>query len=135
MVFSFCAIHDGIRQTLRGHLLSGSRVVLSTTNAKLVLGGSDYTIAKIKGNDRLFVEIYENLANGGGSILVEKFYLPDNRDGFFDFNGQATNLAIFDIDDDGAPEILAPSFDQNLVGRLNVYSFSPDRKNFDTLMH
>ena len=65
--------------------------------------------------------------------MIAKIRLPDNKEGYFDFQGQATNLGLADINDDNIPEILAPSYDQRLEPHLNVYSFDPNTKAFRLL--
>jgi hypothetical protein len=66
--------------------------------------------------------------------LVERIEITDARDAFFSFNGQATNLAIDDVNGDGRPEILVPTFDRNLVGRLNVFEYNNDTREFSKVI-
>jgi hypothetical protein len=127
------AVHPDLRSSVRSATRTDFRQVLSTARGNLTGDGKQYTVAKIKTRDSLSLEVYETLEDGG-TKLIERMILPDFRDGYFSFNGQATNLAIEDINEDGRPEILAPSFDQNLVGHLNVYTFNPDRKEFETIL-
>lgn len=127
------AIHSETRASVRSVLLKDFREVLSTAKAKWNGSEIEYTIAKIRTRDSLSLEVYEVLPEGG-SRLVGKINLPDARDGYFSFNGRATNLAIDDINEDGQPEILAPTFDSNLVGHLNVFSFNAERKEFEAVI-
>lgn len=124
------ALHPDVRSEVRDSLIKDYRTVVSTVQADLTGQGMTFTVAKIKTRDALFLEIYEKLGDGT-SRLVEKIEMPDKKDGFFSFNGQATNLAAEDIDGDGRPEILAPSFDHNLVGHINVYSYNKDVGSFE----
>lgn len=117
------AVHPELRSSVRGALLPEYRKVLSTARGDLMGNGTIFTVAKIKTRDSLSLEVYELLADGG-TRLTQRVILEDKRDGYFNFNGQATNLAIDDINQDGRPEILAPSFDQNLVGHLNILTYS-----------
>jgi hypothetical protein len=119
------AIHPDARSGIRDSILSDYRVLVSSAHADLSGKGSDYTIAKIKSRSSLFLEIYEN-EKDGRTTLVQKIEIPDAKDGYFNFNGSATNLALADIDQDGSMEILAPSFDRDLVGRLNIFRFNPE---------
>lgn len=128
-----CAIHAESRAAVRGFFLKDYREVLSTAKAHWSGSSIEYVVAKIKTRESLFLEIYETLPDGG-SKLLEKIVLPDSRDGYFSFNGRATNLAIDDINEDGQPEILAPTFDSNLVGHLNVYSFNAERREFEPVI-
>lgn len=124
------ALVPDLRSEVRNTLVKDYRAVVSTASADLIGNGTAFTIAKVRTRDSLSLEIYRTLTDGT-MALVEKIEMPDKKDGFFKFNGEATNLAIDDIDGDGRPEILAPSFDSNLVGRLNVYHYDMDSKSFN----
>jgi hypothetical protein len=115
-------LHPELRASLRGTILYDFRVVVSTAHGDLLGEGIEMKVAKVRTRDALFVEVYEPRGEGNMRLL-ERIELQDKRDGYFNFNGQATNLAIDDIDGDGRPEILAPSFDQNLIGHINVYRY------------
>lgn len=124
------ALDPGLRAGLRAAVLTDDgRSVLSTAQGRLLGDASVFTVAKIKTREALYLEIYETLSEGQ-SKFVEKIELTDARDGYFDFNGRATNLAIADLDGDGRPEILAPSFDDDLIGRLNVFKYDPTSRGF-----
>jgi hypothetical protein len=116
------ALHPTVRSSMRSSIVKDFRVVVSTAHGDLLGNGSEMTIAKVRTRDSLFLEIYEP-KDDGSQRLVERIEMPDHKDGYFNFNGQAMNLAIDDIDGDGRLDILAPSFDQNLVGHLNIYRF------------
>lgn len=117
------ALYPEARSTMRSTVMKDFRMVVSTAHGDLLGNGTNLTVAKVRTRDALFIEIYEPRIDGG-QHLVERIELPDKKDGYFNFNGQATNLAIDDIDGDGRPEILVPSFDQNLVGHLNIYRYN-----------
>jgi hypothetical protein len=123
------ALHPDFRFAARTTLLKEQRTIVSTAHGNLTGDGRDLTVAKIKTRDNLFVEIYES-RDDGSQRLVERIELQDKRDGYFNFNGQATNLAIDDIDGDGKAEILVPSFDQSLIGHINVYHYDKTAGGF-----
>ncbi len=115
-------LHPELSASLRGTVLYDFRVVVSTAHGDLLGEGIEMKVAKVRTRDALFVEIYEPRGEGDMRLL-ERIELQDKRDGYFNFNGQPTNLAIDDIDGDGSLEILAPSFDHNLIGHINVYRY------------
>lgn len=119
------AIHPEARTGIRDSVLSDYRVLVSSARADLGGNGIEYTIAKVKSRTSLFLEVYQN-EKDGKTTLVQKIEIPDARDGYFNFDGSATNLALADVDQDGSMEILAPSFDRDLVGRLNIFRFNAD---------
>lgn len=123
VIMLMSALVPDIRSALRTTMIVDFRTVVSTAHGDLLGIGRDLTVAKVRTRDSLFIEVYEPRENGG-QRLVERIELEDKKDGYFNFNGRATNLAIDDIDGDGRLEILAPSFDQNLVGHLNVFSYN-----------
>ena len=91
--------------------------------------GSHFTVAKVKTRDNIYLEIFQTLASGAPR-LVERIEIPEARDAYFNFNGQASNLAIQDLNGDGRPEILSPSFDRNLVGRLDAFEYQQGLNEF-----
>jgi hypothetical protein len=127
------ALHPDVRTQVRGTIVKDYRTVVSTAKGHLAGDEREFTVAKVKTRESLSLEIFEMMANGNQK-LVEKIVMNDAKDGYFNFNGQATNLAIDDIDGDGRPEILAPSFDSNLVGRLSVYNYDQNSGNFQRII-
>jgi hypothetical protein len=116
------ALHPTVRSSMRSSFVKDYRMIVSTAHGDLLGNGTEMIVAKIRTRDSLFLEIYEP-KDDGSQRLVERIEMPDHKDGYFNFNGEAMNLAIDDVDGDGRLDILAPSFDQNLVGHLNIYHF------------
>lgn len=137
-VAAFVAVvHPDVRASVRGSLRSDYRTVVSTAKGDLNGSGSLFTVAKVKTRDNIYLEIFETVAGTAAETaphLVERIELSDSRDAYFNFNGQATNLAIDDVDGDGRPEILAPTFDRNLVGRLNVFQYNDSTREFQKVI-
>lgn len=129
----FSALHPTARYEIRGTLLKDYRSVVSSAYGDLLGNGSKFTVIKVKTRDSLLLEVYQAVGNGT-TQLVSRIDMTDKKDGYFNFNGQATNLAIDDIDGDGKPEIIAPSFDQNLVGHLNIYQYNEGSKGFERIL-
>lgn len=127
------ALHPEVRAQVRGTLLSDYRTVVSSVKGDLLSDGTAFNIIKVKTRQDIFLEIYRG-SQEGKYELVEKIHMPQQRDGFFSFNGEATNLAVDDIDGDGRPEILVPSFDRDLVGHLNVFRFDPTANTFQKVL-
>ena len=121
-LFFFAALLPEVRSSIRGSVLKDYRMVISTVQGDLAGNGKELTVAKVRTREAIYLEIYVPKEDGSQKLL-ERIELPDKKDGFFNFNGQATNLAIDDIDGDGQKEIIVPSFDQNMVGHLNIYRF------------
>ncbi len=133
IIMIIASLNPETRSSIRAALINDHRQVVST--AKGHLAGDDrlFTVAKVKTGDLLSLEIFEMIGNGQEK-LVEKIELADARDGYFDFNGHASNLAIDDVNGDGRPEILAPTFDNNMVGHLNVYNFDPESHSIQKMI-
>lgn len=118
-----------VRTAIRSAILQDYRTVISTVHGDVTGEGRDLTIAKVRTRDSLLIEIYRP-QDDGSQKLLGKITLPDKNDGFFNFNGQATNLAIDDIDGDGLKEILVPTFDQNMNGHLHIYRYDAVSNSF-----
>lgn len=122
------ALHPGVRNEIRSHVLKDSRTVVSTAVGDLRGDGTQLSIVKVKTRNSLVLEVYEPQAESSPKLLG-RTEIPNAREGYFTFDGQATNLAVDDIDGDGRPEVLVPSFDSNMVGQLSVYRFNGDTKS------
>lgn len=126
-------LHPDVRAQVRGTFLNDYRMIVSSAQGDLLNDGTPFKVIKVKTRDELVLEVYKGSVDGSYE-LIEKIQMPDQRDGYFSFNGQASNLAVDDIDGDGHPEILVPSFDRDLVGHLNVFRFDPTAKNFQKVL-
>lgn len=124
------AVHPDARTEVRATFVKDYRLLVSSARADLVGNGVAYTVTKIKTRDSIFLEIFRPEADGSQK-LMEKIELPDSRDGYFNFNGRVANLALEDIDEDGKAEILVPSFDGDLVGRLSIFKYNDGANGFE----
>lgn len=121
------ALHPEIRSTIRKQLVSYPRTVVSTVTGDLRGDGSVLTVVKVKLENALALEIYDR--ENEMPKLIGRIEIRNAKDGFFNFNGQTANLAIDDINGDGINEVLAPTFDTNMVGHLNVFRFDAGSQN------
>jgi hypothetical protein len=85
---------------------------------------------KIQTADTLSLEVFESDGDSQKMKFFKRIVLPETRDAYFNFHGNATNLALTDVDGDGSMEIVAPTFDENLIPRLNVYKYDSERQDF-----
>ncbi len=127
--FLFLA-NDRAQNKLRQFVGPKDRVVLSVASADLIGKGTVYRVLKILSPEGISVEVYGPAENSQRS-LVDRFLLPDKRDGYFHIGGQATNLALKDLDSDGHPEIVAPTYDQELKPHLNALKLNPETNKIE----
>lgn len=122
---------ENARTKLRELTGPGDRVILSVASADLVGGGNVYRVLKILSPEGIFVEVYGPDKNPQTRSLIDSFKLPDKRDGYFHIGGQATNLALKDLDADGHPEIIAPTYDLELKPHLNALKLNPETNKIE----
>jgi hypothetical protein len=125
-------LHPAVRSEIRSHVLKETRTVVSKAVGDLRGDGTQLSVVKVKTRNSLILEVYEPQAESSPKLLG-RTEIPNAREGYFTFDGQATNLAVDDIDGDGRPEVLVPSFDVNMVGQLSVYRFDNDTKSLRRL--
>lgn len=126
------SLHPYLRHWLREQILSEPRTILSTTNAYVIGNHHLQKIIKIKTKEGLALEIYEPSEDGRPN-LIQKIQLPDHIDGYFYLNQSATNLAVLDVNRDQTLEIVAPTFDHNLTGHLNIFKYDQLSQRFVAL--
>ncbi len=112
------------REALQSFFWGEDRIILAKSNGHLNTAGPYLSVFKIKTRDGLFVEVYKD--NGSVSEKLAELPLEGTQDGFFNFQNQATNLVLTDVDQDGFVDIVAPTFDEFQQARLNVYRYDKD---------
>jgi len=118
------------REFIQSVIISNSRDILAKAEADLTGKGMRVAIIKVQTSDTLALEVFENDGDSGKLKFVKRIVLPEKRDAYFNFRGNATNLVVTDVDNDGNLEIIAPTFDENLIPRLNVYKYEIETKDF-----
>lgn len=118
------------RQSVRSFFSTEERQILAKIVTQLTSKEESFTLVKIKQKDELFVEVYKQSDPQAASSFIGKIELNDRKDAFFNFRGQATNMAVSDIDQDGIQEILIPTYDQDMTARLNIYKYDVKSNNF-----
>jgi hypothetical protein len=133
MVAWLSVLHPLVREGLRAQLLLPRRTILSVASGDIFNNGTMAQVLKIRTEKGLFLEIYGPDLENGDRLLLAQVQLPDSRDGYFHFRGQAANLALQDVDGDGAVEIMAPTFDENLMAHLNVYRYNASQARIEPM--
>lgn len=118
------ALIPSSRRTIRQWMLMHNREILAKTSGYVTPEGPFVSVFKIREGGQLLLEVYTMPDENGNPQLLQKLPLNETRDGYFNFMGNATNLAISDTDNDGAMDLLAPTFDDQMTARLNVFKFS-----------
>lgn len=126
------AVVPSLRTKIKDVFLSGDREIIAKVSGSLSPSGPRVTVLKIKSKNALSLEVYNQEATGELS-LITKLPLFENRDGYFLLQGNATNLAITDVDKDGLLEIVAPTYDDQMIPRLNIFKYNPVNKSFDRM--
>jgi len=120
------------RQEVRDFFSPEQRVILAKVSGSLTPEGPHVTVLKIQTRDSLILEVYTS-DDSEQNTLMAKITLPEKRDAYFQLKGNATNLSLVDVDNDGTLEIIAPAFDDQMIARLNIYKFNPATHSFDRM--
>ena len=130
MTFLLAAVHPALREPLRSWYFAPFRKVLSTVQGDVFGNKSDVLVVKVESELGLSLEIL-GTPKDGQRPLLEVIPLPDRRDGYFHFRGEAANLALYDLNGDGSLEIFAPSFDELMIPHLNVFRYNASQGRFE----
>ncbi len=131
-MISVAVLHPNIRKNLRSKFLPEKRQILSTVSGDVIGEGQDLKVVKVKSKAGLFLEVYKPTQEGFSSKIAQ-IKLDDRTDGYFNFNGRASNLALKDVNGDEIAEIIAPSFDEDFVAHLNVFSYNNFTGQFELI--
>lgn len=133
LVLVAVAVVPSLRSKAKAWVFDDRRHLLATAAGRLTLDGPDITVLKVIQAEKLYLEVYKMEPGNETMALMAKLPLPENQDAFFTFQGNATNLALGDLDGDGTLEILAPTFNAEMTARLNVFKYDPESGSFDRL--
>ena len=129
-ILLIAVLTPSLRARIQGYLSKPGREVLATAEGDLLNNGSRTKAVKYRTQEGIYVEVVQ-LENDGSTRPVDRILLPDKHDGLFNFQGHVTRLAITDVNNDGTLELLAPTFDQQLVPHLNVFRYNSDVGRFE----
>lgn len=121
------------RQNVRDLLLPEQRQILAKISGDLTGQGLHVTILKIQTREHIVLEVYNVENPEADASLMTRLVLPEKRDGYFELKGNATNLGLVDVNGNGTLEIVAPTFDEQMVARLNIYEFNTDTRSFERM--
>lgn len=134
LVSMIVALVPSWREKFQDFFWPQDRLILAKTQGQLSSEGPLILVFKVKTKEGLFIEIFkyqpEDKAN---LVLMAKFPLEGKQDGFFNFQNQATNLAMTDVDGDGASDVVAPTFDENHQARMNVFRYDSATQSFQKM--
>lgn len=130
MALTTVAVIPSLRTKVKETFAIEDREILAKVSGKIGALGPRVTVLKIKGHNSLTLEIYD-MDGQEGTALLAKIPLAESRDGYFSLQGNATNLALTDVDSDGEMEIVAPTYDDQMVPRLNILKYNRTTKSFD----
>lgn len=125
------AVVPPLRMKIRGFLMPDNRQILAKTSGYITPQGPFISVFKISEGGQLGLEIYTTPDEDGNPRLIQKIPLNETRDGYVNFQGNATNLALSDTDHDGAMDILAPTFDDQMTPRLNIFRYNQSLQTFE----
>jgi hypothetical protein len=118
------------RLSIRDRLIPDTRTLIAKIDGKISADGPALIVLKIKTRDQYFLEVYKANQN---LDLIQRIALEEPLDGKFLFQGQYTNLAFADLDNDGSFEVVAPMYDKNSVPRLLIFKFNSSLQSFEKL--
>ena len=119
---SLILLDEKIQLKLTDFLFGTERSVLA--QMEMDMDGQKYKVIKVSSIQGLAVEVYRYTDEG--PFFIDSQFLTDKKDGFYKFENKKYNLFLKDINGDGRNEIVTPTVDKNMKGRLNVFFFDPD---------
>lgn len=107
-----------------------NRNVLAKVSGFFGLNQTEFLILKIQDELGLQIEVYE-MQPAETQVFRQKMSIAQDADAYITLDKDTTNLALSDVDKDGAFDIIAPSVDRNGNLRLNVFRYNDDLKAFE----
>jgi hypothetical protein len=129
MTIITAAAIPSLREKVKDAIFQDHREILAKVSGIVSADGLQVTVLKIKNKNNLSLEVFDST----NMTLIEKISLEEMHDGYVTIKGNATNLALSDIDKDGVMEIVTASFNEQMIPRLNIFKFNPGSKSFDKI--
>ncbi len=122
ILVSFTLLNPKVQSKLTSLFFGTGRSVLA--QMEMDLEGQKYKVIKVSDIQGLAIEIYKYTDEG--LFFMDSSPLTDKKDGFYKFEDKKYNLFLKDINGDSRNEIVTPTVDKYIKGRLNVFFFDPD---------
>lgn len=128
-------LRDQVRYWFRG----SDRKILATLRENLQGTEAPILALKVKEKGALFMEFYVQKVQEGAEgrrqmpELFQKLELPNPIDAYFTFMGQATNLAVANLDGDDSLELIVPSYNLEFAASLDVIKFNTATNQFQLM--
>lgn len=129
------------RLKVRNFIIGNDRKILATLREDLAANGQSVLVFKVKEKGNLYIEFYttklmvkdENTdpTEPQPPELLQKIELSGSIDGFVNFMGQATNLAVANLDEDPSLEVIVPFYNQEFSPNLEIIKYNPDFHKFE----
>ncbi len=129
IISAFILFSPHYRQQVVNKWLAKDTQVLSVVYGDLLHNGSLVKVVKSQTHQGIALDFYSDF-HSGGRYLISRVEIPNVTDGFFDDRGQAVQMAVADLDGDGKMELLAPTFNRQMIAYLNPYHFSKQENGF-----
>ena len=127
---SLCILFSPLKETIYSNWTTNKEELLSVAQGDITGNGDYVKVLKFKTKEGLRVEFLKENEHGFREV-VNNIKIPHPYNGFFEYRGHSIQLGMSDVNGDGMMEVLAPSFDNNLVAHLNVYYYDADRGLFE----
>lgn len=117
------ALTPSLRERFQNLMNSDKKVVLSTVSGRVSQGGPNFVVTKVRYQAKLWAEVYKMDAQTGATQFWQSLPLDSEQDAYLGFNVKSSNLALLDIDHDQVLEIVAPTFDDQMNPKLNIFKY------------
>lgn len=141
LVFILSALFNPqLRLKVRSWFISSDRKILATLKEDIKTNGQLISVVKVKEKDKLYIEFYSikkkmqdetEEVHEAPFILLQKIELPGSIDGYVNFTGQATNLAVANLDEDPYLELIVPYYSSEFSANLEVIKYNSDLDYFE----
>lgn len=126
---SFCFLLIPSWRAQVQNLNRGQGQILSVAAADLYPNSPFKKVVKISTAEGIALRIFTN--EDGIEVLMTQIDLGDPFDAFYEINTRPTNLALNDINGDGVPEIIAPTYSFQWLPKLNIFRFNKENQSFE----
>jgi len=127
---SILLFQPAVREMTTEWVYSTDRKILSIV--KTEISEEPIHFLKVRVANVIYLEVYRPGMDRAQELLA-RAELTDSKDAFYKLPSGESNLFLQDVDGDGNPEVVAPSYDKNMIAHLNIYQFDLSSKELRKL--
>ncbi len=129
-IVSWVILFSPMKQRIQSYLFSNKEELMAVAEGDLDGLGNKVKVLKYKSKLGIRIEFLRGNSRNTAIEFLNQENINHPYNGYFMYRGHTVQLGMVDMDGDGVMEVVAPSFDKNLMAHLNVFKYNQVQDKF-----